>query len=731
MGAAIRRWLCRGKGVWAIGLGLGRGGGINREEGEEKARVGDEEECPWAHSAGYHPPEFIPSGVIGGGEGDGGGGGGGVSEGDRHSSPHIDQPRPLQLVPGSRRDAEAGGREEGWLLKIVDYTVAQPELQGDFGESKGIGSSSGGGGGSGTGSGNIRGGNTLSGGNTSSNISSGNNINNINSNNMNNQNNNINTTNITTNATNTNPNTTTNTISNSLRTPPSQSLTAASHSNYLSGGATASTASIGTTGAGLIVRQLTVTVYRGQNLLITGPSGCGKTSLLRSIAGLWEAEAGTVELDPRVEASRLAQEEGRWRPGGRSSGEGDRGAQGGGGAQGPQGARGVQLYRDRLTPGEDVENGEGRAGMEAGGEGGVVFVPQRPYCFRGTLFDQVTYPSRSDQASASTVRAILSDLGLSHLLTVDNGTGNTNSNGSGNVGGNGGGNGEGSGNASGNYGGTGNCRGSISGNGNAAGGNTVDNLIYMEEGDVKGETDQTTTATPAANTAVAAATTEGTAAGTTTATDARRSPVVFPTQTDYAAAEEDVDGTLPLLDSAGVGSGGDSGHRLCTRNEDDGKSAATFSPPPRIERLRVGRVGGDDAAPSITTATTISATTTTTVAPSTAAEGRTGTGRMRRTGRGAEDLQKQRDWASILSIGEQQRLGIARVLYHRPALAFLDECTSAVTEEAEKHAYELMKAVGVTVVAVGHRTSLRALHERELSLGGAPEGGWEVARLSP
>lgn len=86
----------------------------------------------------------------------------------------------------------------------------------------------------------------------------------------------------------------------------------------------------------------------------------------------------------------------------------------------------------------------------------------------------------------------------------------------------------------------------------------------------------------------------------------------------------------------------------------------------------------------------------------------------------------QRDWASILSIGEQQRLGIARVLYHRPALAFLDESTSAISETAERKAYALMKSAGVTVVAVGHRSSLRVLHERTLSLDGAPEGGWAL-----
>lgn len=88
-----------------------------------------------------------------------------------------------------------------------------------------------------------------------------------------------------------------------------------------------------------------------------------------------------------------------------------------------------------------------------------------------------------------------------------------------------------------------------------------------------------------------------------------------------------------------------------------------------------------------------------------------------------------RDWASILSPGEQQRLGIARVLYHRPAIAFLDESTSAVTEATEYKVYALMRATGVTVVGVGHRASLRRLHQRVLALGGAPGGEWELCDL--
>jgi putative ATP-binding cassette transporter len=95
-------------------------------------------------------------------------------------------------------------------------------------------------------------------------------------------------------------------------------------------------------------------------------------------------------------------------------------------------------------------------------------------------------------------------------------------------------------------------------------------------------------------------------------------------------------------------------------------------------------------------------------------------------------LDEEDDWTRILSLGEQQRLAIGRVLLNRPRVVFLDEASSALDEGLEDAMYRLLRESlpGATLVSVGHRNSLLGLHTRVLELLG--EGKWRLrGTLSP
>ncbi|MGC1310148.1 MAG: ABC transporter ATP-binding protein/permease [Phormidesmis sp.] len=49
-----------------------------------------------------------------------------------------------------------------------------------------------------------------------------------------------------------------------------------------------------------LIEDLSLTLDRQSSLLVVGPSGCGKSSLLRAIAGLWNAGKGTIQR-PEIE----------------------------------------------------------------------------------------------------------------------------------------------------------------------------------------------------------------------------------------------------------------------------------------------------------------------------------------------------------------------------------------------------------------------------------------------
>jgi ATP-binding cassette, subfamily B, bacterial PglK len=67
-----------------------------------------------------------------------------------------------------------------------------------------------------------------------------------------------------------------------------------------------------------------------------------------------------------------------------------------------------------------------------------------------------------------------------------------------------------------------------------------------------------------------------------------------------------------------------------------------------------------------------------------------------------------------LSGGERQRIGIARALYHDPALLVLDEATSALDAQTERHIVDSILGLGPTktIIAIAHRLNTVARCDR-------------------
>lgn len=92
-------------------------------------------------------------------------------------------------------------------------------------------------------------------------------------------------------------------------------------------------------------------------------------------------------------------------------------------------------------------------------------------------------------------------------------------------------------------------------------------------------------------------------------------------------------------------------------------------------------------------------------------------------------LDKEDDWSRVLSLGEQQRLAVGRVLLNQPQVLFLDEASSAMDEGLEFAMYKLLKQTlpDAVLVSVGHRSSLVEFHTHELELLG--QGAWRLQPL--
>ncbi|KAF5377615.1 hypothetical protein D9615_005102 [Tricholomella constricta] len=86
-----------------------------------------------------------------------------------------------------------------------------------------------------------------------------------------------------------------------------------------------------------------------------------------------------------------------------------------------------------------------------------------------------------------------------------------------------------------------------------------------------------------------------------------------------------------------------------------------------------------------------------------------------------------REWRDALSGGDKQKIAWARLFYHNPRYAILDEATSLVPTEMEGLMMEHATRLGITLLTVSHRPSLWKYHALILHYDG--QGGYVFTKL--
>ncbi len=93
-----------------------------------------------------------------------------------------------------------------------------------------------------------------------------------------------------------------------------------------------------------------------------------------------------------------------------------------------------------------------------------------------------------------------------------------------------------------------------------------------------------------------------------------------------------------------------------------------------------------------------------------------------------ERLGETATWENVLTLGEQQRLGFARLLLHRPNWIFIQEATDGLHPDGENAMMDLVRQEfpAATVITVGYHSALEAFHERKLALEPSLDGQVQV-----
>ena len=74
------------------------------------------------------------------------------------------------------------------------------------------------------------------------------------------------------------------------------------------------------------------------------------------------------------------------------------------------------------------------------------------------------------------------------------------------------------------------------------------------------------------------------------------------------------------------------------------------------------------------------------------------------------------DMGTVLSGGQKQRVLLARALYKRPRILFLDEATSHLDIGKEHEVNRAVKALNMTTVIIAHRPETIASADRVIEL---------------
>ncbi|KAJ7356925.1 adrenoleukodystrophy protein [Mycena albidolilacea] len=86
-----------------------------------------------------------------------------------------------------------------------------------------------------------------------------------------------------------------------------------------------------------------------------------------------------------------------------------------------------------------------------------------------------------------------------------------------------------------------------------------------------------------------------------------------------------------------------------------------------------------------------------------------------------------KEWRDALSGGDKQKIAWARLFYHNPKYAILDEATSLVPQEMEGLMMQHATRLGITLLTVSHRPSLWQWHHLILQYNGT--GGYVFTKL--